>query len=438
MIFVTVFDGIIDSGFSNALIRKKDATESDNNTMFITNLVISGVLFFVMYFSAPLIAHFFKNDQLIPLTRVMSFYLIINAFCLIQRTLLFKEIDFKTITKCQVIAAGLSGVIGVGMAFAGYGVWALVGQNLSRILFNTICLWLFRRWKPNFSFSWVSFKDLFGFGWKLMVSGLLNSIWGQIYQIVIGKCYTTETLGYYTKSREYVDIVSKYMTGVVQHVSYPALSQIQDEKERLKSGYRRVIKLTVLVIFLLVFGMAACAKQFILVLIGERWLPSVPLMQLVCFSMAMYPLHAINLNMLQVQGRSDLYLKLEIVKKVIGVLPVLAGIFFNIYWMLIVGFLTGGCIDFWLNSYYSGKFIGYSTKDQLKDIAPSLGVAFAVALPMYGLSFLSLNEFILLPIQLIVGAGIAFLVLEKTQLEEYKELKSIVIPIINKVLHKNG
>lgn len=438
MIFVTVFDGIIDSGFSNALIRKKNATEQDNNTMFITNLVISFVLFFVMYFSAPLIAHFFGKEQLVPLTRVMSFYLIINAFCLIQRTLLVKEIDFKTITKCQVISAFLSGIVGVGMALAGFGVWSLVGQNLSRILFNTICLWIFRNWKPNFSFSWTSFKDLFGFGWKLMVSGIISSVWGQIYQIVIGKCYSTATLGFYTKAREYVDIVSKYMTGVVQQVSYPALSQIQDEKERLKGGYRRVIKLTVLVIFLLVLGMAACAKQFILVLIGEKWLPCVPLMQLVCFSMAMYPLHAINLNMLQVQGRSDLFLKLEIVKKVIGVLPVLAGIFFNIYWMLIVGFFTGGCIDFWLNSYYSGKFIGYSTKDQLYDILPSLGIAFAVALPVYGLSFLPLNEYILLPIQLFVGAGIAFLILEKTQLEEYIELKSIALPIVNKVIHKNG
>ena len=438
MIFVTVFDGIIDSGFSNALIRKKNATDEDNNTMFITNLVISVVLFFVMYLSAPLIAKFFGHEQLIPLTRAMSFYLIINAFCLIQRTLLIKEIDFKTITKCQIISAGLSGVIGILMAFTGFGVWSLVGQNLSRIFFNTVCLWIFRNWKPNFSFSWVSFKDLFGFGWKLMVSGIINSVWGQLYQIVIGKCYSTETLGLYTKAREYVDIVSKYLTSVVQQVSYPALSQIQDEKDRLKGGYRRVINLTMLVVFILVLGMAACAKQMILVLIGEKWLPCVPIMQLVCFSMCLYPLHAINLNMLQVQGRSDLFLKLEIVKKVIGVLPVLAGIFFNIYWMLIVGFITGGCIDFVLNSYFSGKFLGYSTKDQLKDILPSLWIALAMALPVFGLSFLPLNPFVLLPIQLLVGAGIAWGLLEWTKLEEYQELKQIAIPIVNKVIKKNG
>lgn len=438
MVFVTVFDGIIDSGFSNALIRKKDATDIDNNTMFFTNLVISVFLFFVMYLGAPAIAHFFKNDELIPITRVMSFYLIINAFCIIQRTLLTKEINFKTQTKCNVISSIISGIIGVVMAFGSLGVWALVGQQLSRIFFNTLTLWIYRSWKPRFVFSWTSFRDLFGFGWKIMVSGIINSIWGQIYQIVIGRCYSTETLGQYTKAREYVDLVSKNITTVVQRVSYPTLSKIQDERERLRNGYRRIIKVTVLVVFVLISLMAGCSKQLILVLIGEQWLDCVPMMQIVCFSMALYPLHSINLNMLQVQGRSDLFLKLEIVKKVIGVLPVLAGIFFNIYWMLIVGFFTGGCIDFWLNSYYSGKFIGYSTKDQLKDIAPSLGVAFAVALPVYGLSFLSLNEFILLPIQLLVGAGMAFLILEKTQLEEYKELKSIALPIVNKILHKNG
>ncbi len=437
MVFINVFDGIIDSGFSNALIRKKDASDADNNTMFITNLVISVLLFFVMYLSAPAIAHFFKEAQLIPLTRVMSVYLIINAFCIIQRALLTKAIDFKTQTKCNVISSAISGVIGISMALLGFGVWSLVGQQLSRIFFNTLLLWLCRNWKPNFTFSWQSFRELFGFGWKLMASGILNSVWGQIYQIVIGKCYSAETLGLYTKSREYVDLVSKNMTTVVQRVSYPTLSEIQNEKDRLKNGYKKIIKVSVLIIFVLVFFMAGCAKQLILVLIGEKWLACVPMMQLVCFSMALYPLHAINLNMLQVQGRSDLFLKLEIVKKLIGILPVLAGIFFNIYWMLIVGFITGGCIDFWLNSYYSGKFIGYSTKDQLKDIFPSFGVAFSIALPVFGLSFLPINPFILLPIQLVVGGGIAILILEKTQLEEYRELKQIMIPIVNKVFRKH-
>lgn len=269
-----------------------------------------------------------------------------------------------------------------------------------------------------------------------MVSGIINSIWGQIYQIVIGKCYNPTTLGYYTKAREYVDVVSKNMTSVIQKVSYPTLSIIQDDNERLKNGYRRIIKVSALTVFILVFGMAACAKQLILVLIGEQWLPCVPMMQLVCFSMAVYPLHAINLNMLQVQGRSDLFLKLEIVKILIGTLPVLAGIFLNIYWMLILGFITGGCIGFWLNSYYSGKFIGYSTIQQIRDILPSLGVSFSIAIPVFAMSFLSINAFILLPIQLMIGGLLGYVVLEKTQLEEYQEMKQIAISLVNRITKK--
>lgn len=436
MVFVAVFDGIIDSGFSNALIRKKNATDADNNTMFITNLVISLAMFFVMCVSAPAIAQFFKEEQLTSLTRVMSVYLIINAFCLIQRTLLTKSLDFKTQTKCNVLSSLISGVIGIGMALLGYGVWSLVGQQLSRIFFNTLFLWLFNKWRPAWSFSWQSFRTLFSFGWKLMVSGIINSIWGQIYQIVIGKCYNPTTLGYYTKAREYVDVVSKNMTSVIQKVSYPTLSIIQDDNERLKNGYRRIIKVSALTVFILVFGMAACAKQLILVLIGEQWLPCVPMMQLVCFSMAVYPLHAINLNMLQVQGRSDLFLKLEIVKILIGTLPVLAGIFLNIYWMLILGFITGGCIGFWLNSYYSGKFIGYSTIQQIRDILPSLGVSFSIAIPVFAMSFLSINAFILLPIQLMIGGLLGYVVLEKTQLEEYQEMKQIAISLVNRITKK--
>ena len=438
MVFVNVFDGIIDSGFSNALIRKKNATETDNSTMFITNLVISIVLFWVMFLGAQSIATFFKNSQLVPITRVMSCYLLINAFCLIQRTLLTKEIDFKTQTKCNVISSAMSGVIGIGMALMGFGVWALVGQQLSKVFFNTLCLWLFRKWRPSFAFSWNSFRELFGFGWKLMVSGIINSIWGQVYQIVIGRCYSTATLGQYTKSREYVDLVSKNLTSVVQKVSYPTLSTIQDDENRLKNSYRKIIKVTVLTVFILVFFMAGCAKQLVLVLIGNQWLPCVPMMRLVCFSMALYPLHAINLNMLQVQGRSDLFLKLEIIKKVVGVLPVLAGVFFNIYWMLIIGFFTGGCFDFWLNSHYSGEFIGYSTTQQLKDIIPSLGIALAAALPVYGLSFIPMNPFILLAIQIVIGGGIVYLLLEWTQLDEYQELKQIATPIVNKVIRKHA
>ena len=211
-IFTSIFNSIVDSGFSNALIRKKDTTDVDYNTVFITNLIISIFLFFVLFFSAPLISSFFNEPQLVSLIKAMSSILIINAFAIVQRTILVKEIDFKTQTKCSIISSILSGAIGISMAFMGYGVWALVGQQLSKGVINSLCLWIFNRWIPRFIFSWESFNSLFSFGWKILVSGLINIIWGKISSLVIGKCYSTELLGQYTRASQFSDMFSSNLT----------------------------------------------------------------------------------------------------------------------------------------------------------------------------------------------------------------------------------
>lgn len=434
-IFIVVFNGIIDSGFSSALIRKEDANEADYNTAFITNIFFSIVLYAVLFIIAPYIAVFFKNEELIALTRVMGICLFLNALSMIQLTLLTKEIDFKTQSKCTVSSSFISGVIGIIMAATGFGVWALVGQQISKLLFNTIFLWLFRHWIPRFIFSLESFKYLWGFGWKLLASSIINSIWNQLYQVVVGRVYTPATLGQYTKAHEYVNLVSQNLTTVLQKVSYPVLSKIQDDKQRLKSGYARVIKSSMLVSFVLVFGLAACAKQFILVLIGEKWLPCVPFLQIICFQMVLYPLHALNLNMLQVLGRSDLFLKIEILKKIIGSIPLLLGVFVGIYPMLFSSVIVG-FISYYLNAYYSGTILGYSFINQLKDILPSLEVAICMAIPVYAMSYIPLNHFALLPLQILVGAIIVIAICEKAKLPEYLEIKSIAMPILNKVIRK--
>ena len=232
-IFTTVLTGVVDSGFSNSLIRKTDTTNDDYNTMFITNMVVSIVLYIILYFSAPAIACFFNRPPLIDLVRVMGSILIIQALSLVQNTILTKRIDFKTKTKASIISAILSGALGIAMAFAGYGVWSLVGQILSKQLFYTICLWLYNKWWPEMIFSIVSFRYMWGFGWKLLLSGLLENIWQQIYQLVVGKFYNPATLGQYTRARHYANLFSSNLTMVVQRVSYPALAGIQDDKERM-------------------------------------------------------------------------------------------------------------------------------------------------------------------------------------------------------------
>lgn len=431
MIFIAVFNSIVDSGFSNALIRKNDATDKDYNTMFIVNLGVSIFLFIALYFASPSIAQFFQREELTALCRVMGFVVILNALSIVQNTVLTKRLDFKTKTKASFISSVSSGIVGIAMAYAGYGVWALVGQQISRQLLNTLCLWFFNRWWPNFKFSIESFREMWQFGWKLLVSGIIDQTWTQIYQVVIGKCYTPATLGLYTRAQQFATICSSNLTGIVQRVSYPALSKLQDDRERLKAGYKKVIKVTMLVTFTLMLGLAGCAKSLIVVLIGEKWLECVPFLQILCFNMMLYPLHALNLNMLQVQGRSDLFLKLEIIKKIISIIPILLGIFVNIYWMLISSVVTG-IIAYYLNAYYSGPFLKYNITEQIKDIYPSLFMALVMFAILFAVSYLTISPILMLLLQIIIGVLFMLSICEFRKQEEYIEIKTIIQSIRNK------
>ena len=431
MILVAVFNSIVDSGFSNALIRKKDAGQTEYSTAFIFNLAVSVVLMAAMYLLAVPFSRFFREPQLVLLVRVMSVIIIINALALVQRTRLVKNVDFKTQTKASLISSLTSAGVGLGMAFGGLGVWSLVGQQISRQLVNTVCLWLLNRWKPSREFSWSSFREMFGFGWKLLVSGLIDTVWREISQLVIGKCYSTETLGQYTRGKQFSDIFSSNMTSIVQRVSYPVLSSIQDERERMREGYRKIIRTTMLASFVLLFGLSAVAESLLTVLIGHQWLEAAHYLQIICFAASLYPLHAINLNMLQVQGRSDLFLKLEIVKKIIAVGPLLLGIFIDIDWML-WGSLATSIIAYFLNARYSGTLIGYPMKAQIKDILPSFGVAAVMALCVWPLVLLNLQPIWMLLVQLCVGAAVAIGLCETFRLPEYLEIKDTALGFLRR------
>lgn len=436
LIFTTVLNGIVDSGFSNSLIRKKNATEADYNTMFITNLAISVVLYVLLFFSSPWIAVFFERAELVALVRAMGSILIINALSITQVTTLTKRLDFKTKTKASLISAVLSGVVGILMAYSGFGVWALVAQIISKQTLFTICLWIFNRWWPSLTFSKKSFRYMWGYGSKLMVSGLLDNVWKQLYQVVVGKFYTSSTLGQYTRAKEYANIFSANITSIVQRVSYPALSEIQDEKERMVAAYRKVIKVTMFVTCIFMISLGAVSEPMIYCLIGPKWHEAATYLPLICISMSLYPLHAINLNMLQIQGRSDIFLYLEIAKKIIGLIPISVGIFVDIYWMLVVSIFIG-VISFFMNSYFTGKRLGYSSWMQLKDVAASYCIAFIVAGAMYSLKYLPISYWAVLPIQFSVGCVVCLCICEKLQLAEYVEIKRIVINVFKR-LRRNG
>ena len=430
-IFIAVSNSIVDSGFSNALIRKTDAKRVDYNTVFIFNLIVSAVLYAVLFFAAPAISAFFREPLLVEVMRVIGWVLLINALAIIPRTLFVKDVNFKTQTKVSLIASLTSGVVGIGMALAGMGVWSLVGQQLSRQLMNTLFLWIYCKWRPVWEFSSQSFKELFGFGSKLLLSGLLDTVFKEIYALVIGRCYTAAQLGQYTRASQFNQISSSNLTGVIQRVSYPVLSSIQDDPERLREGYRKIIKSTMLISFACMLGMAAVAKPMIVLLIGEKWMPAVGFLQIICFSGMLYPLHAINLNILQVKGRSDLFLRLEIIKKSIAVGPLLLGAFFTIEYML-WGSVCTSLIAYFLNSYYSANLINYPTKEQIKDILPTFLVSFITAAAMWSLTLTSLSYWLLLPLQCVLGIALALFIYERLRLPEYIETKQLALSMLRR------
>lgn len=428
-IFTVVCTTLINAGFNSALIRKKDCTDDDYNTVFIVNLFLSLLFYAVIFACSPLIAQFFGREELNDLTRVTSLVMIVGALAIVQQTRLTKRIDFKTQTKITMVASVSSGVIGIVMALLGFGVWSLVAQQLSSQLLRTVLLWFYNKWIPKLQFSSKSFHELFGFGWKLMVSGLLDTVWKELYQVVVGKFYSPATLGQYTRSKQFSQIFSSNLTNVIQRVTYPVLSDIQDDRERMVSAYRRLIKTTMFIAAISMFFLGAISEPLLYCLIGPKWHEAATYLPLICLTGSTYPLHAINLNMLQVQGRSDLFLGLEVIKKIIALGPLSVGVFVGIIPMLLTNIIT--CIiSYFLNSYYSGKLIGYSSWMQIRDFAPSFGVATLIALSVYFLKYLPVSNWIILPIQILLGIFVFFLVSYK--MEEYQDLKGILMPYLNK------
>lgn len=431
-IFTTVMLGIVDSGFSNSLIRKPKVTEDDYNTLFIFNLGVSVILYGALFAGAPWIARFFGRPQLVALVRVMGLLLIIQSFSIVQMTSLSRRIDFKTKTKASVISAVISGTVGIIMAFAGFGVWSLVGQQLTRQLMYSGCLWAFNKWWPKMKFSMDSLRYMWGFGWKLLLSGLLNNIWGEMKKVMVSKFYSPATLGQYSKAGEYAKLFSSSLTSIIQRVTYPVLAQVQDDNSRMVSAYRRVIKTTMFVTVVCMFSLGAVSEPLIYCLIGPKWHIAATYLPLICIYRSIYPLQAINLNMLQVQARTDRFLYLEIIKKIVLLGPLFVGAFVGIYWMLICSIFTS-ILFFFLNSYYSGKDLGYTSWMQLKDVAPSYGVGLVVALSVFFLKFLPISNWIILPIQIVVGTSVFFAVCEETRLPEYIEVKRITLDLLKKI-----
>ena len=377
--------------------------------------------------SSGLIAQFFDEPRLAPIIQVLGLVLITNGMSIVQQALLTKEINFKLQTRISIISSLVSGAIGISMALAGYGVWSLVAATLSSSAVVALLLWLWNGWRPSLVFSPDSFREMYSFGSKLLVSGLIDTIYNNIYLLVIGRYFLAADLGYYTRADELRHAPSQNLSAVTRRVSYPVLSTLQDDIPKLRAAYRRLIKSIMLITFVLMLGMAAVAEPLVLTLYGEQWRPSIVYLQLLCFVGMLYPLHSINLNMLSVQGRSGLFLKLEIIKKVLAIPTIVIGVFFGIEAM-IMGMIVNSFIAYFLNSYWSGKFIGYSTWQQIKDILPSFILAASVALVVYLAGYLMQMRYLYeLIAQVALGALLTVGLAELAHFENYSYIKLIVL-----------
>ena len=425
-IFIAVSQSLIDSGFSSALIRKKDCTQEDYSTIFYFNLVISIALYFLLFLLSGTISSFFNEPQLKILITVLGIALVLNSFTIIQRTKLTKELNFKIQMYVSTAASVISGIIAIVLALNGFGVWSLVALTLCRVGLTSLFFWIWSKWRPVRVFSKKSFYELFSFGSKLLISGLIDTIYRNVYNLVIGKYFSAVHLGYYAMADQLQALPSQNLSGIIGRVSYPVLSKIQDDASKLKTAYQRLIKSTMLVSFLSMFMLAAIAEPMITAVIGAKWLPSVLYLQLLCFVGMIYPLHALNLNILQLKGRSDLFLRLEIQKKILIIPVIFIGIFWGIS-IMIVGMIIINIIAFYLNSYWAGEFINYSTLQQLRDIFPSFLIGLIIGVIVFALGhFLPVSSWLKLSIQILSGLTLTIGLSESIKLVDYFYIKGII------------
>ena len=370
-IFLAIAQVLIDSGFANALIRKPDLNEEDLSTAFYFNVIVGIGAYIILFLSSPLIADFFNTPILTSLLKVTALVVFLNSLGIVQQAVLTKKMDFKSQAVISTISTFVSGVFGVWMAYSGYGVWALVFQQVSAALLRVVLLWVYGKWKPLWVWSHNSFMYLWNFGSKVIVIGLMDTIYNNVYAFVIGKKYTADDLGNYTRAQHFADLPINNINGIVQKVTLPLLSEIQDDNTRLGVIYLKLIEMISLLIIPLMFGLAAMASPFVLSLLGKDWEGCVILFQILCIARFWTPFNAINVNLLQVKGRTDLLLKLEIVKK--AVITVVLGItFYRGIVFLVGGFAVCTFIAFMINTYYTKRLIGVSLWDQIQALLPAL------------------------------------------------------------------
>jgi teichuronic acid exporter len=426
-IFFAISQMFISSGFGDALVRKKECSQADYSTAFYYNLFAGLVFFLILYFSAGAISDYFNEPKLKQIIRILSVGLVVSAFTQTQLTILTRRVDFKLQTKISVISGVISGVAGIIMAFLGYGVWSLVAKMLLGSIITSLLLWFLNTWRPSLEFNMKSFREMFSFGYKLLFVYLIDTVYKNVYYFIIGKFFSATDLGFYSRADQFSIFPVQNLTIAVQRVSYPVLSTVQDDNARLKEGYRKIIFPTMFISFFMMMGLAAVTKPLILLLLGDKWSPVIVYLQLLCLGTMLFPLGALNLNILNVKGRSDLALKIELIKKAFAIPVIITGIFWGINYM-IIGIIINSLIAYYINIFFSGRLINYSVKEQVTDILPTFLLSLLTSGIVYSLTFiLKTGNLLMLLIQIVAGIILALTLSESLKLRGYLELKSIYI-----------
>lgn len=403
MIFMALAQTFLDSGFGSALIQKQDITQKDISSIFYFNILVSGLCTGILYVTAPWVAAFYNQPILTDLLRVLSVALVINAFGLVQNILLRKALDFKTETKISLIASLLSGIIGVILALLNYGAWSLVVQQLSATVFRTLLLWFFSTWRPIISLSIKSLKSMLGFSSKMLCANLLNTIFDNIYYIVIGKLFSPLELGFYSRADNLQKLPSTTLSSVILRVTFPVFCIIQKDTDRIKRGMKMALTMLALINFPLMIGLAIIARPLVLILLTDKWLPSVPYLQFLCVIGLMYPLQLINANVLQALGRPDLYLWVEVLKKIMIVINIMLTWRWGIMAM-IAGQVVISVMSYCVNACFNKHLLDYSVWEQIKDLYPYLANAILMGFIVYIVAYITIfHPAILLISQIIIG-----------------------------------
>lgn len=435
-IFFAVSQLFVESGFSSALIQKIDRTETDYSTIFYFNLLVSFALYLVLFFTAPLIAQFYNTPELTLLTRVLSLNILISALAIVQQARLKILLDFKTPAIITMISVAISGVLGVTLAYSGYGVWALVVQSLSATGIRTVLLFLFNKWIPKLVFSIFSLKQLFGYSSKLLAAGLVATIVNNLYSILIGKIFSPRDLGYYTRAKQFPELLSTTITSILQGVTFPILASLQNDRDRMVSVYGRLMRITVFFVIPLLTLFALLAEPFIRLFLTEKWMPVVPLIQWLCFARMITPVSALNMNILNAIGRSDLFFKVDISKLPLAIIVMIITVPLGLK-AVVIGHFCTTLISFFINTYYPGKIFGYGAMRQIKEMKTVVIATLIMSTSVFGITHFLSGDFIQLLAGSVLGIITYLLSAYLLKIEELNEVKKMAIQIIGKMKGSN-